>query len=411
MAQALTKEKFIENHSAFFQQLGFDHQFAGCMFYLLGLALEDRLVYERDDDFVIYRKAERATIKEYYQVKHTSDANKKLTDSDSDFWKTIDNWHSLYNLSNPEEKSSFFTDGRFVIITNKEPDNFLYTKIEKLRNGSIGIDEILHDIDEKLKGQPSYSETLYKLKSLGPTTLNEFMHKVEIKYLEDFIKNMYQHFLDLYKAPTKSDQIVIQLTGELFKHKLECNNKFEFTGATFKQKYKHLFELVTDEYLTLEGFHAEGYAPSQPYQKMPIVQQLQNIGVIETPVNIEEYEFNLYMQKFRRFMSAFLSYQRTQLITSRLEEKLNDAAFNKWHTIFRQETIRLNTKKRRRLDITAEEKIEAGQKVFYKVLDTNIPVFGYKTDMDFSNGWYLYMSNSWKVVWHYDWYESLKYKK
>ena len=411
MAKALTKEKFIENHSAYFQQIGFDHQFAGCMYYLLDLAYEDKLEYESDDDFVIYRKEKGLTIKEYYQVKHSSDPSKKMTDADADFWKTIDNWISIYNLSKPEEKKVYFTQGRFVIITNKEPDNFLYSLIERLNHGSVEIDTVLSALDEKLKSSPSYSETMNKLKSLGRQTLNEFLHEVEIKYLGGFVQDMYQHFLDIYQAPTKADQIVKRLIGELWSFKLECNGKFIFTGNKFKRKYKHLFELVTDEDLTLEGYDAEEYAPTEDYNEMPMIKQLQSIEIISTPVDTEEYDFTDYIKRFCRFMSAFLSFQRTQLMTSRLEEKINKSAFGQWNRIFNLHSSNLKTKHRRGHAITEDEKIKAGQFVLNNVMLDKIPVEGYQINEDFSNGWYLRMSNMLKIVWHFDWYKKYIDKK
>lgn len=313
MAKALTKEKFIENHSAYFQQIGFDHQFAGCMYYFLDLALEDKLCYEKDDDFVIYRKENGKTITEYYQVKHSALAGKKMTDGDDDFWKTIDNWLSLYELSKPAEQKIFFTQGRFIIITNKKPDNFLYSLIEKLRIGSEEIDAILSVIDKKLTKGASYNTILTRMKALGRKTLNEFLHEVEIRYLKDFTKEMYQHFLDLFQEPTKSDQIVKRLIGELWDYK-KNNGKFEFTGNEFRQQYKHLFELVTEKELTLDGFEPEEYAPTDNYEEMPMVQQLQSIEILDKPVDTEAYDFVDYMQRFCRFMSAFLSFQRTQQI-------------------------------------------------------------------------------------------------
>lgn len=412
MAEALTKEKFIENHSAYFQQIGFDHQFAGCMFYLLDLALEDRMEYESDDDFVIYRKNKDKTIKEYYQVKHSSDPTKKMTDADGDFWKTIDNWVSIYNLiETEEEKNIYFTQGRFVIITNKKLENFLYSLIEKLKLGTVEIDEILSALDDKLKKGPSYCDAINNLKRLGRQTLNEFLHEVEIKYLGDFVQDMYQHFLDIYQAPTKADQIVKRLIGELWSYKLDCNNKFVFTGNDFKRKYKHLFQLVTDENLTLEGFEAEEYAPAEDYENMQMIKQLQSVDVISTPIDKDDYDFVDYIQRFCRFMSAFLSFQRTQLMTSRLEVKIDKAAFGEWKRIFNLHTSKIKTKDKRGETITEEEKIDAGQKVLNSAMMESIPVYGYKTDKDFSNGWYLRMSNMLKVVWHFDWFKKYIDKK
>ena len=411
MAKALTKEKFIENHSAYFQQIGFDHQFAGCMYYLLDLTLEDRMDYESDDDFVIYRKDKGQTIKEYYQVKHSADSTKKMNDSDGDFWKTMDNWVSLYNLSKPEEKKIFFTQGRFVIITNKRPDNFLYTLIEKLRHGTVEIDAVLSALDEKLKSSPSYSDTINKLKGLDRQTLNEFLHEVEIKYLSGFVQDMYQHFLDIYQAPTKADQIVKRLIGELWTYKLECNSKFVFTGNEFKRKYKHLFELVTDEDLTLEGFESEEYDPKEDYDNMTMIKQLQSVKAISTPIDTDEYDFTDYIQRFCRFMSAFLSFQRTQLMTSRLEDRINKSAFSQWNRIFNLHSSKLKVKDRLGKPITDDEKIEAGMNVLNGVMMDKIPVNGYKINEDFSNGWYLRMSNMLKIVWHFDWFKKYIVKK
>ena len=411
MAKALTKEKFIENHSAYFQQIGFDHQFAGCMYYLLDLTLEDKMEYESDDDFVIYRKDRGQMIIEYYQVKHSADSTKKMSDSDSDFWKTMDNWVSLYNLSKPDEQKVFFTQGRFVIITNKKPDNFLYTLIEQLRHGTIEINAILSALDEKLKGCPSYSDTINKLKKLGRQTLNEFLHEVEIKYLGGFVQDMYQHFLDIYQAPTKADQIVKRLIGELWTYKLECNSKFVFTGNEFKRKYKHLFELVTDEDLTLEGFESEEYDPKEDYDNMTMIKQLQSVKAISTPIDTDEYDFTDYIQRFCRFMSAFLSFQRTQLMTSRLEDRINKSAFSQWNRIFNLHSSKLKVKDRLGKPITDDEKIEAGMNVLNGVMMDKIPVNGYKINEDFSNGWYLRMSNMLKIVWHFDWFKKYIVKK
>ena len=411
MAKALTKEKFIENHSAYFQQIGFDHQFAGCMYYLLDLAFEDKLCYEKDDDFVIYRKESGKTITEYYQVKHSAQVGKKMTDGDGDFWKTIDNWLSLYELSKPAEQKIFFTQGRFIIITNKKPDNFLYSLIGELRKGSVEIDAILSEIDEKLTKETSYNDILKRMKELGRKTLNEFLHEVEIQYLKDFTKEMYQHFLDKFQEPTKSDLIVKRLIGELWDYKKECNGKFEFTGNEFRQQFKHLFELVTERELTLDGFESEEYAMTDNYEEMPMVQQLQSIEILDKPVDTESYDFVDYMQRFCRFMSAFLSFQRTQLITSRLEEKINKAALGHWKRVYDRETTKLKIKDRRGEIISNEEKVDAGQNVFNSIMLDSIPVSGYKTDEDFSNGWYLRMSNMLKIVWYFDWFKKYIDKK
>lgn len=405
MSKALTKEQFIKAHSAYFQQIGFDVQFAGCIYYLLGLGLEDRLDYEREDDFVIHRKERGKEITEYYQVKHTIDAGSNMTDSDSDFWKTIDNWITLYERCDDAEKRIYFTQGRFFILTNKHPKNFLYTLIEQLKDGTIEIDSILASIDSKLMETPSFDAELRHLKSLGKTSINQFLHKVSIHYFEDFIQDMYQHFLDLNHGASKSDQIVKNLIGELFAYKKKCNGKFSFTGSSFKQQYKHILQLLTDEDLTLDGYEAEGFDPALDYQRLPMVQQLDSIKVIDDPSDASGFDLSNYLKKFYRFLNAFHSFQRTQLMTSALEDRIDEAASSKWLNIFNRDTAKIKNKSRRGGTITEDEKVDAGQTVFFNVMNENIPLSNKRTDQDFSNGWFLRMSNLLKVVWHFDWYK------
>lgn len=405
MAKALTKEQFITAHSAYFQQIGFDVQFAGCMYYLLELGLDDRLDYEHEDDFVIHRKERGKEITEYYQVKHTSAVGSNMTDSDGDFWKTIDNWVTLYERCDATEKQIFFTQGRFIILTNKNPKNFLYTLIEQLKDGSIEIDSIISSIDDKLNGTLSYSEQLKHLKGLSKPTLNQFLHKIAIHYFEDFLKEMYQHFLDLNHDASKSDQIVKNLIGELFTYKQTCNGKFSFTGSSFRQQYKHILQLVTDEHLTLDGYEAEGFDPALDYQNLIMVQQLDSIKVISDPSDTADFDLSNYLKKFYRFMNAFHSFQRTQLMTSALEDRINEAASSKWLNIFNRASAKIKNKERRGEGISEDEKIDAGQAVFYDIMNENIPLSNKKTDQEFSNGWFLHMSNLLKVVWHFDWYK------
>ena len=135
MGLPVSTEEFISRHSAYFQAKGFDVQYAAFIYYMLDLGYEDVIRYESEDDFVIDRMCDGKIEKEYYQVKHSKDKNAKMTDADSDFWKTIDNWVELYNVSETEEKDRFFIDGKFIILTNKIVDNKFYTSFEKLQNG------------------------------------------------------------------------------------------------------------------------------------------------------------------------------------------------------------------------------------------------------------------------------------
>ena len=84
MGTPATKEEFISRHSAYFQSIGFDVQYAAFIYYMLDLGYEDIIRYEREDDFVIDRMRDGKTEKEYYQVKHSKDEGAKMTNADSD---------------------------------------------------------------------------------------------------------------------------------------------------------------------------------------------------------------------------------------------------------------------------------------------------------------------------------------
>ncbi len=411
MGKPLTKEEFISRHSAYFQQIGFDVQFAGCMYYLLDLKMNDRLDYEREDDFVIHRFDRSKEIVEYYQVKHSKDLNAKMNDADSDFWKTIDNWVNIYNLSTKEEKALYFTNGRFIILTNKKSNNFLYTKIEELIDGSILIEDIISVIGEKLKTDNSYNDVLRALNSLDKIVLNEFLHKVKIIYFDNFLTAMYEHFTNIYHSPTKSDQIVKNLVGDLFQYKINCKGKFTFTGKEFTQNYKSILELMSDESLTLDGYENEEFDPQLNYQDMPMVRQLKSIEIITDPTDGTEYFLSDYLTRYYRFMNAFQGFIKTQLMTDVLEKKLNNTAKTRWQNLFNKETQAIINKERKSISVCEEDKVAAGSNTFTNTMNDTIPVNGYKTDQEFSNGWYLRMSNMLSIVWHYDWFKKHFLKK
>ena len=168
MKEPATKEEFISRHSAYFQSLGFDKQFAAFIYYMLDLGYEDSIHYERDDDFVIDRVRDGLIIKEYYQVKHSKYKDAKMTDADTDFWKTVDNWIELYKLSSAEEKKVFFVHGKFIILTNKIIDNKFYRSFSNLQNGVCEIADIINDLNTECSANSSYKTTIEKLIKLSP---------------------------------------------------------------------------------------------------------------------------------------------------------------------------------------------------------------------------------------------------
>ena len=238
MKAPATKKEFISRHSAYFQSLGFDKQFAAFIYYMLDLGYEDSIHYERDDDFVIDRVRDGLIIKEYYQVKHSKYKDAKMTDADTDFWKTVDNWIELYKLSSADEQKDFFVHGKFIILTNKIVDNKFYRSFSNLQNGVCEIANIINDLNTECSANPSYKTTIEKLIKLGKGNLNQFLHKIKIIRFEDFLESLYEQFLLKYQRPPLADQILKDLIGTIWQDKVQGNPPFEYTGEQFIKKYR-----------------------------------------------------------------------------------------------------------------------------------------------------------------------------
>lgn len=406
MGKPISKEDFITRHSAYFQQIGFDIQFAGCIYYLLDLGMNDRLEYEADDDFVIYRSSDNGkTIKEYYQVKHTKNTDKLMTNADSDFWKTIDNWVELYNLSDVVEQKNFFVDAKFIILTNKKVDNFFNTHIENLQKGLIQINDIQTSINDCIKNGTSYIATLEKLNALGYDILNQFLHQVQVICMPDFLASVYERFLRMYFNPSNADSITKELVGALWTKKLGCGGKFQYTGDSFARAYKGITEKVSlaDE-LTME--QAEDVDPKDidGNEASVMTEQLKSINEVAIDAKIPDSTLIYYLEIFFRFKNLLAFLQKNHVVTQVLEDSLDRKAISNWRRIFIKHQ---GDVQRKGLKASNKEKEKAGRNTLHATLDDTIEASKKKADKDFSNGWYFKLSNMWppKVVWHIDWFK------
>lgn len=409
MGVPITQEEFISRHSAHFQSIGFDVQYAAFIYYMLDLGYEDVIRYEREDDFVIDRMRDGKTEKEYYQVKHSKDEGAKMTNADSDFWKTIDNWVELYNVSEVEEKDRFFIDGKFIILTNKIVDNKFYTSFENLQNGICGIEDILREFKEEHKASPSYTPTLYKLLALEKDTLNQFLHKIRIIRFENFLSSLYEQFLQKYLRPTAADQVLNQLIGALWREKINSYTPVELSGEQFTSKYRGILEQVSlGENLTLEMVDDPDLDEEDKNEATMMIEQLKSVEEIGKDSSKDDFRQAYYLGFFFRIKRAIVSFRKQQIITDELEKRLDGSAKTKWKGLFIKHHSHIMN------DETGagnKEKIEAGSNTLHETLDAPIKVNGYDVDDEFSKGWYLRMSNKLSVVWHYDWFKKYISKK
>lgn len=406
MAKPLTKDEFYKQHSAYFQQIGFDVQFAGCMYYLISLGDTDTLEYETKEDFVVYRAENGEKITEYFQVKHTKNDGANMTDGDDDFWKSIDNWIEAYKLHAPDEKKNYFTKARFIILTNKQPANYLNAMAKQLQDGEIQLDTINTELNNRINTDPGYKPIAEKLLALGDKPMREFLMKLQIRHFDDFIKDMYAHFVERnYDAP-RSDQIVKQLIGELFEYKNTCGGKFSFTGQQFRQRFKSILELVnlSDDNLTMEEYAEQRPAIPDDFTDLMMVKQLAMVGAIQTPPRMEDVYLMSYLAKFYQFQNALHDFVRIHLITPEREKKIDNAAFEKWFDIFKQQQDALIQKDFNGQAASEDEQKQAGRATLNATMDAELKVNRLTIDKRFANGWFLTMSNDDppRVAWHYD---------
>lgn len=408
MGEPVTKEEFIARHSAYFQSIGFDEQFAAFIYYMLDLGYEDIIYYERDDDFVIERIQNGRMVKEYYQVKHSKDS-RKMTDADSDFWKTIDNWIELYRLSKSEEKKTFFVQGKFIILTNKIIDNKFYSFFDNLQNGLCEVTDVIDELNTAYSESPSYKSTIEKLIAMGKETLNQFLHKIKIIRFEEFLESLYEYFLIKYQRTPLADQILKDLIGTIWIDKLHGNPPFKYSGEQFTKKYKGVLERVDyKETLTLEFEDEPDLDEEDVEEASNMINQLKSVERIGADSTKDDYLQAFYLGFFFKIKRAVERFRKQQIIPKELESRIDKSAVKRWNGIFIKHQSKIVQNE---TAFTSKDKIEAGANTLQDTLDTPINVTGYNVDDEFSKGWYLRLSNSLKVTWHYDWFKKYIDKK
>lgn len=397
MGVPLTTEEFIRRHKADLQALGFDIQFLAFVNFLLDIKGGDVITYEKDDDFVVLCAD---GTKWLIQVKNSVDDDTKMTDADSDFWKTLENWLSLYDLS--ESKEDFLKFGnRFILYTNKKLSNSFYEQIMNLQDGSCGVKEIISFL-KKVEKKVSYYNVVKKMLDLDKAELNKFLHKVEVIQVADSLRTLYEKFVVIYNMPTKADQIVSELLGKLHTAKINAvtnRQTFSLEKNAFLHEYKGILQKVSDESLT--PIQDDIIEIPEDVIEVPFIKYLQQIDVLNLPDSIEKY-----CGDWLCFCRSIQYYNSVQLMTPELEKSMNFSAKSLWFDSFSR------CHRRIRSNSSDEEKVDAAQKCFDEVIEYRIPINDvHSIYKPFSSGWFLNMTNDMEhptICWHYDVYPKLK---
>lgn len=398
MGVPLTTEEFINRHKADLQACGFDIQFIAFVNFLLDIKGGDVITYEKEDDIVV--SCTDGT-KWLIQVKNSVGDNAKMTDADSDFWKTFNNWLSLYDLS--ESKNDFLKFGnRFILYTNKILSNSFYEQIKNLQDGSCSIEDVILFLNNINKAVSYYHEVEIMLK-LDKVELNRFLHKVEIMQVADPLGALYEKFLETYNKPTKADLIVSELLGKLYKEKINAAKNHQtlfYEKNDFLNKCRGILQKVSDE--SLVPIKDDVVELPKNVNELPFIKYLDEINVLDLPDYIEIYYG--YWFCYNRFIQYYYS---VQLMTPELEIAMNASAKSLWLNIFHKHN-------KKGFHSSASEKIDAAQRCFFEVMEKNIPIDDVRSIFTpFSSGWFLNMTNDIEhpyIYWHIDVYHKLKKK-
>lgn len=404
MGKPLTKEEFLKRHQADLQANGFDIQFAAFVDYLFDLKGGDIITYEGEDDIEV---SSPDGTKWLIQVKSSIDDDTKITDSDAGLWNTFDTWLSLYSFA--KSKDDFLKQGnKFILYTNKIIANTFCAKIEQLKNGECGIEDVQDVLKTFLKGikdTVSYYATVKKLTELDTVSLRKFLLKFEVTYVSDTLGHLYDRFLTLYNSPTKADQILSEILGKMLREKIidaKGRVHLSFEKNDFLQKYRGLLQKVYDE--SLEPIEED--LPEMPSNMMdsPFMKHLERIHVLDLEGSRE-----IYYGYWLCYGKSIQYYYSVQLMTPELEKKLNSSAVNIWYNSFRKANIKI------RPSSSEEDKVDAAQNCFYDVMEKGIPIDDiHSLRIPFSSGWYLNLTNdidSPTICWHIDAYKNKKGKQ
>lgn len=397
MGTPLTTEEFVKLHKADLQACGYDIQFVAFVNFLLDLKGGDVITYEQEDDIVVScTDGARWLI----QVKNSVDNDVKITDADSDFWKTFDNWLTLYDLS--DSKEDFLKPGnRFVLYTNKILSNSFYQQIEKLKNGRCGIEEVFSFL-KNVKDNTSYFSVVEKLLKLDTVELRMFLMKVEVIQVTDLLGALYEKFLDRFNRPTKADQIVWELLGKMYTEKISAatNRKsLSYEKNAFMDEYRGILQKVSDE--SFAPIIDDDIEIPEDVNDLPFIKYLEQIDVLNFPGSIGEY-----YDAWLCYKNSMQKYYSTQQMTPELENSMNFSAKKIWSIHFRKSHQRIKP------NSPEDEKLDAAQDCFYNVIDKRIPIDDLRSIYSpFSSGWFLNMTNDMyhpTICWHYDVYPKLK---
>jgi len=401
-------EEYRKKHSALASQAGFNFQFLAFLYILVAYLKKDDIIkYEQEDD-ISRCTAEDITI--LIQVKFgvlTEDGtDPKVTLLDEDIWKTIGIWLNQAQLSSD---SYFFIKHRFQIWTNKDVNgNEFLSKILAFSENSIKLIDIRNELDylyTKTKNE-SVKLVIKKMEELSDENLSTFCKYFKCERFEgiSIIDKIQKSLVDERNIPKNyAEQVFIELSGHMLVDNFRSeylHEKIEFSWVDVKKKYNGILSMSQKRNLELNR-DIGAFMPDSICSDT-FVKQLLDIKVISH--TDEEKIRNLYWK--RCFTTTNLLEQATNISETEWAD-LDREAMNRWEQLFDKSCFKFKLKS----SIKEKEVLFAANGCYFDVMGYNLATPIFQQDLEFSQGYFLNLSDGPVIGWRFDWKEKYGKKK
>ena len=333
--------------------------------------------------------------KEILQIKHKNPTKAKLSDTSTDFWKTIRIWVDIYNQKLTQN------DSIFCLITTESLANnsaAFYLRIEN--RDFVQAEKILSHTAETSKSdtnKEAYSEFL-KLESKDREFLLKSVYILDNYPLSGGLQEQFASILYNSCPRNQLPTFIEHLEGWWFNmivKSLSNHQPQKITGAEIDTKLDMLREDFRMDSLPIHDDINTANPDFESFEDRKFIKQLNLIEVGKSRMMRATRNFYMASEQRSRWVREDL------LINNELEE-YDEKLTEEWSIHFEQinDKVVETTK--------ARELIESGKKVFEWVeRDANIPIRKSFTHTFVTRGTYQILADQLKVGWHPEFKEKL----
>lgn len=387
----MTSEEFIKNHSAFWQQNGFDYQFALFIKYLFDCDLDDIVKYEDEDDVVIEYASGGVDL---VQVKHSFLEGQRMTNSDKNIWKTINNWQHYLTIRELENKPT--RDIRCILVVNMNPAHEFLTVIDKVRHGEADYADVVDCLNrlKKLDTCKAYAEVLLNEKK----DIMKLIAKIEVVRMDNPIGVMFDRFNSKYNLPILADDVLYSIIGKFWEMKQQHKKGvFQFCVKDFISLFQaDLQKLTIKPFEPIEDECDRDLPPD--FREWLMVQQMASIGVTDN------FSISLYLEHYWCYKNSINAYCfASHVMSESLRKKIEQKAIRTWRGIYADANHELLSDAEKMKETNTVK--SCGYSCFIQSMKTDVVCDGISIRPNFSSGWMLALSNESlpRVFWRVDW--------